>query len=321
MRETLRRLFRDIPGLRSLWHVFKRIWNPSADAILKLNNGFLHIFSRFARAYPPGHYYSTLPSFNDVNLAISWCQDVNTLQGIDLRTESQLEMLTAVGNASSQMPFPDHAEELFRYYFNNGFYQWCDGTLLYGFLLCLQPKHVIEVGSGFSSALMLDTRDMHNTLSNTSITFIEPYADRLRSLITSKNLEKCRIFERPVQEIELAAFDKLQNGDILFIDSSHVVKAGSDVCYLLFKVLPRLKPGVYIHFHDIFWPFEYPTEWFQNGRAWNESYAIRAFLQFNEEFEIILFTSYLQQLFLREMYRELPICERDPGSSLWLRRK
>jgi hypothetical protein len=110
----------------------------------------------------------------------------------------------------------------------------------------------------------------------------------------------------------------LGNKDILFIESSHVAKIGSDVVYLVTEVIPRLKKGVIIHFHDIFWPFEYPEEWIRDGRAWNENYILKAFLQFNTQFKILLFNAYLALHHSNAMEHYLPLFMQGPGCSLWL---
>lgn len=97
-----------------------------------------------------------------------------------------------------------------------------------------------------------------------------------------------RLVKQKVEDVDLAFFDAFEENDLLFIDSSHVSKAGSDVNYLFFEVLPRLKPGVVVHIHDIFLPDEYPKVWvIDQGRNWNEQYLLRAFLQFNREWEIL----------------------------------
>src|SRR5450756_1321944 len=134
---------------------------------------------------------------------------------------------------------------------------------------------------------MLDTVERFQD-DGVRLTFIEPYPGRLRSLLRAEDAKSCTIVEKTVQNADLNLFTALEAGDILFIDSSHVSKAGSDVNYLLFEIFPRLKPGVWIHIHDIFSGFEYPDAWLKEGRAWNEDYIIRAFLQFNDSFEIML---------------------------------
>jgi hypothetical protein len=121
-----------------------------------------------------------------------------------------------------------------------------------------------------------------------------------------------------VEEFE---FDVLMESDVLFVDSSHVVKVGSDVLDLFFRILPRLKSGVYIHFHDIFHPFEYPKEWIINGKAWNEAYLLRAFLQYNDSFEIVFFNTFLEFFHPGRFHRDMPLCMKNPGGSIWLRKR
>jgi hypothetical protein len=109
--------------------------------------------------------------------------------------------------------------------------------------------------------------------------------------------------------------------DILFIDSSHVIKAGSDVSYLFNEVLPYLRPGVIVHFHDIMWPFEYPLDWYlRRGWLWNEAYFLRAFLQFNSAFEVLFFNAFLDQFYQPDVQHILPEFTQELGSSLWLRK-
>ena len=101
------------------------------------------------------------------------------------------------------------------------------------------------------------------------------------------------MFEAPLQSIPLAVFEGLESGDVLFVDSTHVTKRGSDVNRIFFEILPALPVGVIIHFHDIFYPFEYPDNWMHEGRGWNEAYLLRAFLEYNDAFEILLWNSML----------------------------
>ena len=108
--------------------------------------------------------------------------------------------------------------------------------------------------------------------------------------------------------------------DILFIDSSHVTITGSDVNYLMFKILPLVNAGVHIHFHDIFYPFEYPPEFAFEGRAWNEAYLLRAFLSYNRAFEIRFFTTYLITYFRERFETEFPLFLHCTGGSIWLRK-
>ena len=171
-----------------------------------------------------------------------------------------------------------------------------------------KPARIIEVGSGYSSAVMLDTNEMCLG-SRTNMTFIEPFPDRLKSLLKADDYKKCEILVSFVQDIKPVLFSTLEANDIPFIDSSHVSKIGSDVNFILFQVLPILKPGVLIHFHDVYYPFESPEHWIlEQKRFWNETYMLRAFLTYNSKFSIINFNSYLQQKFRDWFEINMPFC-------------
>lgn len=134
----------------------------------------------------------------------------------------------------------------------------------------LRPKRIIEIGSGWSSACTVDTVE-HSLGKDCAVTFIEPFPSLLLELIGEAQL-KTTIIESRVQDVPLDAFRSLERGDVLFIDSTHVLRTGSDVCYELFEVLPLLPPGVVDHFHDMFWPFEYPRPWaVDENRSWKRA--------------------------------------------------
>jgi predicted O-methyltransferase YrrM len=181
------------------------------------------------------------------------------------------------------------------------------------------PKRVIEVGSGFSSALMLDVNDRFLN-GQTEFTFIDPNGERLNEVLRPNDFSKARIIAQAVQRVPLSIFQELQANDILFIDSSHVSKAGSDVNYLYFEVLSRLAPGVLVQVHDVFWPFEYPCDWIREGRAWNEAYLLRAFLSFNANFEIVFWAPYAAERWRDLIASRMPDYMENTGASLWLRR-
>jgi Methyltransferase domain len=150
---------------------------------------------------------------------------------------------------------------------------------------------VIEIGSGYSSVALLDVNQRH--LDNAiACTFVEPYPELLESLLRPGDRERIRIHPHPVQDVGREVVAPLRAGDVLVVDSTHVLKTGSDVNTILFEILPALASGVYIHFHDVFYPFEYPREWVYQERAWNEVYARRAFLQYNDAFEIVYFNHF-----------------------------
>jgi predicted O-methyltransferase YrrM len=215
-------------------------------------------------------------------------------------------------------PFSEQGKGKNRYYFDNNFFSYGDGLTLHFMMRRLHPKKIIEVGSGFSSAVVLDTNDQ---FFNGSIecSFIEPYSERLKSLLRPD--EFVTLHEKRLQDIDLDIFSELGKNDILFIDSTHVSKFQSDVNHVFFHILPLLKRGVVVHIHDIFYPFEYPMSWFDIGIAWNEAYLLRAFLQYNNEYKIKLWGNYLWTQYKEEIIKNMPLYAKNPGGSIWLEKK
>jgi hypothetical protein len=204
-----------------------------------------------------------------------------------------------------------------RYHQRNGFFSWGDAFVLSALIRRDKPANIVEVGSGFSSAVILDTLNQTGLKSN--VTLVDPYPQRLQSLLMPEDLDRVSILESNVQDVPIDVFDQLTAGDICFIDSSHVAKVGSDVTYLFLKVLPKLRSGVLIHVHDVFYNASYPMPWIQEGHAWNESIILRAFLTGNTRVEVIAFNDYAASvcpdLFLG---RHADFATR-PGSGFWMR--
>lgn len=209
--------------------------------------------------------------------------------GIDFRWDKQLEHLEEFQKIPL-LSWKDNAAEDMRYYYSNGWFSKGCANALYYMLNSLHPRRIIEVGSGFSTAVMIDT-NRHCMNNRMEITCIEPNPQRLEGLL--RDTDSVCIHKKVVQDIPVDFFEELQSGDILFIDSSHVSKFDSDVNYVFFEILPMIKEGVYIHFHDIFYPFIYPKEWMYAGRPYNEMYLLRAFLMYNPRYSIELFPDML----------------------------
>ena len=270
--------------------------------------------------YPPGHYGSTLPSLRDINSRRIelFSRGTAGVDGTDLNMARQLELLQTFSRIGAGLAFNREPESDHRYYYNNQTFRLSDAIILTCFLQYLQTRNIIEVGSGFSSALMLDLQEPG---VQRNLTFIEPYPANLKRLMRQSDFQRCRLIEQKVQDVPLEEFDILQAGDLLFIDSSHVMKIGSDLSTLFFSVLPRLNAGVVVHIHDIAWPFEYREAKIREGRIWNEIYFVRNFLQFNDTFEMLYFSSYIEQEHRQELIRCLPAYTEFTGASLWLRKK
>jgi len=280
------------------------------------------------QAYPLGHYYSPIPNSKQIlkSLCLNSVSTHDKCLGIDLKEMAQLDLLNKLSQYYGDLPFTVRPSNSQRFYYDNSWFGYADAIVLFCILRYFEPSKVIEVGSGFSSAVMLDTNDKFLD-GSAQFTFIEPHPNRLNTVLNEQDKRKCTMINRPIQEIRTDVFKTLSTNDILFIDSSHVVKSGSDVAHIMFEILPNLNCGVIVHFHDILWPFEYPYEWFAAGRAWNEAYFIRAFLQYNKSFDIIYYNSFMNLFHEKHIRRMMPLCLQkssykltEAASSLWLRK-
>jgi predicted O-methyltransferase YrrM len=271
--------------------------------------------------FPPGHFHSPIPCVEEIRRKEAQIFDYaqRAIPAVDLNEEQQLALFHRFKRYYKEQPFEPYKKEGIRYFFENGYYPYADAIILYCMLRETRPQRIIEVGSGYSSCLMLDTNQLF--LDNAiSCTFIEPFPNRLLSLLTEDDKRRNRIIQANVQELDPNFIADLAEGDILFIDSSHVVKTGSDVNYIFFEVLPRLKKGVYVHFHDVMYPFEYPKEFVYDGRAWNEAYMLRAFLQYNDAFRIQFFYHFFERFQRDELAENTPLCLKSGGASIWLKK-
>ena len=272
-----------------------------------------------ARFFPPGHFYSPLPSREEIARAFERGGFGPPFPGVDLNEAGQQARLERFAESYKTQPFPEEPIAGRRFHLNNHSYGYYDAIMLYLMLREAGTRRVIEVGSGFSSALMLDAND-HAFGKTMSFTFIDPDMSRLRPLLREGDHERCTLIERCVQDVPLATFQSLQANDVLFIDSSHVSKIGSDVNWIFFNILPVLAPGVLIHIHDVAGVLEYPRDWLETGRAWNEQYLLRAFLMHNSAYRIELFTSWLRNHHKAWFAEHMPLCMVGGGGQMWLRK-
>jgi predicted O-methyltransferase YrrM len=256
--------------------------------------------------WEPGHFYTPQNRIKDLPENITLNGD-DGIPGVDLRAIQQLELLEKLAVNYPQINWPEEKRADSRYYFKNDYFCYSDAVFLDLIMSHFRPKRIIEVGSGFSSALMLDANEKNRI--GAELTFVEPYpSERLEKLVSKS--DHCTVIADFVQNVSTSIWETLEKNDILFIDSSHVSKFNSDVNDILFRILPVLKPGVIIHFHDIFFPFEYPLEWLKEGRSWNEAYMLRAFLQYNSQFNILIFPSLLELKYRSWFEQHMPLCLR-----------
>lgn len=242
--------------------------------------------------YEKGHYYSVIPSQHDILKKNSDnAYNYQNLDGISIDLEEQISVLDQFKHIADEFGLFSQFE-MKRFDIENDTFSYDDAPLLSYFLRLTKPSRIIEVGSGNSSALMLDINDKFFKRSINFI-FIDQNCSNLRSNLLADDSGRISIIEKPIQEVDLSIFESLECNDLLFIDSSHVAKIGSDINHIFFKILPILKPGVFIHFHDIRFPFEYPKGLAKRKIYWNEAYFLRAFLQYNQKFKIFFWLNYL----------------------------
>lgn len=272
---------------------------------------------------PPGHFYSPIvdPAEAGKHLdKLAGAPLPDSLPDIALNRAEMGETWQRLLPFLNDIPFRDQPTPPLRYRFDNPAYGPGDGSILHAMIRHHRPRRLIEIGSGWSSACTLDTVERY-LYNECALTFIEPHPELLRSLI-GEAANTVAILERPVQETPLEVFEQLQAGDILFIDSTHVLRTGSDVCFELFEILPRLARGVLVHIHDMFWPFEYPRAWaVDDNRSWNELYAVRAFLAQNHAWRILMFNDYFGRIERPLIEATYPAFLRNPGGALWLERR
>jgi hypothetical protein len=274
-------------------------------------------------SHPIGHFYSPVVDTNELLERTNelWPTGMPECLGVNFSDESIVQVLAEW--FPRFMPDFDYTEQLIpsdegKFFVQNSQFSWLDCRALFVILRQLKPAKVVEIGSGFSSLL---TADVNRRFFANAMEFIcvEPYP---RTFLSAGVEGISYLDVRKVQEIEPVYFDRLNAGDVLFIDSSHVCKTGSDVNHIYLKVLPRLKSGVIIHIHDIFLPFEYLKEWvLDEKRSWNEQYLLQAMLQHSARYEILFASYYAYKRFPELVVNALktPKGHGYGGSSMWLK--
>lgn len=271
---------------------------------LWLKNGFFII---------PNHFYQPIPDVR--NLKKSVFTKVSNLSGIDMDEKTQLKFLIKFKKFKKEYDLLPHTgeEQDFRFHFNNLAFDGVDALVYYCMIRIFAPKNIIEVGSGWSSKIAAKAA-LEN--GNTALTCIEPFP---QEFMKNGYPGLTNLIANDVQKLPINYFSKLESGDILFIDSSHTVKTGGDVSYLFLEVLPKLKKGVLVHIHDIFFPFDYPKKWvIKEHRFWTEQYLLQAFLMFNNEFKVIYSNSYMGYKHIKDVKKTFPKSPFHKGGSIWL---
>jgi predicted O-methyltransferase YrrM len=265
------------------------------------------------------HYYQ--PLINPKKHLKKSLRSDRHLKGIDWNIEKQLEILHQFHFMEELKKFPMEKRKDTEYYYNNNMYTSGDSEYLYNMIRLFKPKKIIEIGSGNSTLMAI------NAIKENKIEFteyqcqhicIEPYE---QPWLEKVDVELKR---NKVEELDLSFFNILEENDILFIDSSHVIRPQGDVLFEILEILPILNSGVIIHIHDIFTPKDYLDEWiYQDKKLWNEQYLLEAFLSFNTNFEIIGAVNYLSHHHREVFGHKCPVFKSQPGrepGAFWIRK-
>jgi len=275
----------------------------------------------------PVHFYQPIPDTQNLPKTL-WDKPSEPV-GIDMNESTQLDLLREhfpkFRNEYEQFP-TEPAGKLHHFHLDNDLFGGLDALIAHCMVRHFKPRLIVEIGGGFSTLLLTEAAAKNNT---SALICIEPFPQEfLKQGFPDLN----RLIEKKVEDIDLEFFSELHSGDVLFIDSSHTVKIGGDVNYLFLEVLPRLEPGVIVHIHDIFLPFDYRRDWVLGKfRFWAEQYLLQAFLAFNSEFEVLMANNYVAHRYLDDLKAAFPSLEKLKaafpnsvgwgGGSFWMRRK
>jgi predicted O-methyltransferase YrrM len=265
------------------------------------------------------HYYE--PLF-ETNKLLRPLEEDRKLTAVDLNVSGQLDLLKKFSYQDELTSFPmDRESELSFYYDNNAFGPG-DAEFFYNIIRYVRPRRIIEIGSGHST-LMARNAITANQLDDPKYTCthvcIEPYEN-----VWLKELD-VELIRTPVELVDLSVFAELEENDILFIDSSHMIRPQGDVLFEYLELLPILNSGVFVHIHDIRTPKDYWPAWLDRDfRFWNEQYLVEAFLSFNNQYEVVAALNFLKHHHPAELADSCPVFGKrisfwEPGS-LWIQR-
>ncbi len=262
------------------------------------------LLARLGLYVVPVHYYSPIPDIVELQKTKSMWARKSEMPGVSMDLEEQTHNLRSIC-----LPYQNEyaGNRIYREASSKGFgagYGYIEAQALHGVIRHCKPGHVVEIGSGVSTCCILNALEMNEseTGQTTGITCIEPYP-------SARLVELARIslLKQKVQTVPLELFTNMRSADLLLIDSSHVVKPGSDVNFLILEVLPRLQAGVIVHFHDISLPYDYSRRTLQTFLHPTETSLLHGFLIFNERAKVMFCLSHLhyeRKNALREVFPE-----------------
>lgn len=292
------------------------------NALHKCRVGAFRTMEKMGIHVVPNHFYEPVPDTR--NIPEGFWERPSELVGIDVNEVAQLALLEefriSYKTEYEQLANPKSAPLGFS--LPNRSFSSVDAEILYCMIRYFRPNRIMEIGSGNSTLVSAEAilRNSRETGTVASLVAVEPFPNGI--------LEKgfpglTRLITAPVQSVPLREFESLRENDILFIDSSHVLKTASDVQYEYLEIVPRVKKGVIVHFHDIFLPFSYPKTWVVNElRFWNEQYVLQALLAFNKSFAVLWagnFMNHKHPSALQQAFDSYSHHQTAPGS-FWIKR-
>lgn len=251
------------------------------------------------------HFYLPIP--DDTDPLDDFWRKPSAMAGVDTNDPVAIELMDKLLPPfleEFRARFPIHRTALTTgFYLINGGYMAVDAHVYYGLIRHYKPRRIIEIGNGNSTLLALAAAESNRTAGHdTRLISIDPYPwDIFRG-----GMPGLELIVKRVQDVPLELFGELADGDILFIDSSHVIRSGNDVHYEYLDILPRLNPGVMVHIHDVSLPMPYPKVYYDNQLYWNEQYILQAFLAFNQTFEIMWPGNYMMLTYPYKMNASFP---------------
>lgn len=277
--------------------------------------------AHLAHRFPLGHFYSPVTDPHDDLVkqaaeAFSRRSEMATPEFID--SDAMLDLFRKLSGHAARLHFPERRTAPKRYFRRNESFGAGDALILASLMLEYRPKRIVEIGSGMSSLVMMDVNDEFFD-GGVALDFIEPYPKVLLNALPPDDPYLPRLQQKRSQDVPLELFASLEAGDMLFIDSSHVMKTASDVEDQWRRIIPALKPGVLIHIHDMFDGFEYPPEWIvEDNRSWNEIYLVRNVLTYSQQFRVLFFNDFFYFRHWGLTGELMPQAQENSGSSLWI---
>lgn len=320
MLKTVKRKIKEgILSIPPVMNALESVARTGVGSDLCLKRGFLPM---------PVGFYSPVPDIEDLVRRNVW-GNISEMPGIDFRVGEQLSLLKLLGGTfGEECDWPaDRTRDDRQFYANNSSFSYGCAASTHSFIRKFRPKRIIEIGSGMSSLIISGavTRNRTETGVPAEYAIVDPYPGKtIRNGLPGLD----RLVENRVELLPPSFFRDLEEGDILFIDSSHTVKIGSDCNYLYLEIVPSVRPGVILHVHDIGLPYEYPRAYATSQtfrQFWTEQYILQAFLSHNAQYEILLAMNYLMTdhpgVFETSFPRYDKERHRYTSSSFWMRRK